>query len=162
MDNSCHILLKYIVTCRGGAWLISRDRILMRMHIYFLQPNPLLVTQHNMYELLHLLNFRHGLMMHINAYFACFMNNIIFSKIYIYAVYFLFKMFIIIYIFIFYIQIFNHRRVYIIFLFRIRICCIFNLQHFFIQIASWVWIHVSDAIPRTGLPKTGLPRSLYS
>jgi hypothetical protein len=28
-----------------------------------------------MYELLHFLNFRHGLMVHINAYFACFINK---------------------------------------------------------------------------------------
>jgi hypothetical protein len=34
-------------------------------------------------ELLDFLNFTHGLMLHINAYFACFMNNHIFEDLYL-------------------------------------------------------------------------------
>jgi hypothetical protein len=78
--------------------------------------------------------------------------SVIFSKFPIYAAYFIFKMFIIMYIFKFDVEIFSHRLGYTVFLFHMRICCIFDSQHFVVPTARWVWIRVSDAIPRTGLP----------
>jgi branched-subunit amino acid ABC-type transport system permease component len=57
----------------------------MQMHISFLQPESMLVWI--IYELLHSLNFGHGLMVHINAYFACFMNkHHIFEDLYLYCI----------------------------------------------------------------------------
>jgi hypothetical protein len=53
----------------------------MQMRISFLQPES--ISFGYMYELLHFLNFGHGLMLHMNAYFACFMNkHHIFEDIY--------------------------------------------------------------------------------
>jgi hypothetical protein len=87
-----------------------------------------------MFELLRFLNFRHGSIVHINTYiFACFMNTHIFRR----SLFMLHIFFLKLYLFFqFYIQIFNHHRVYIFFPFRIGICCIFDSQHFAIRTAS--------------------------
>jgi hypothetical protein len=47
----------------------------MQMHISFLQRKSMLLGYTRTHELLHFLNFRHGLMEHINAYFACLINE---------------------------------------------------------------------------------------
>jgi hypothetical protein len=53
-----------------------------------------------MYELLHFLNFRHGLTVHINVYFASFMNkHNIFEYIYLYCIRFFKYLSLYIYIF---------------------------------------------------------------
>jgi hypothetical protein len=50
-------------------YIIIRDRILMQMHIYFL-------------------NYGHGLMVHISAYFACFTNkHNIFEDLYLFCIF---------------------------------------------------------------------------
>jgi hypothetical protein len=65
-------------------YLMTMDRILMQKLISFLQQKLCSFGYTSMYELLHFLNFRHGLMVHINAYFACFMNrHIIFEDLYL-------------------------------------------------------------------------------
>jgi hypothetical protein len=53
--------------------IITKHRILMRMHISFLQPKRMLIWLY--VWITSFLNFRHDLMVHINAYFACFMNK---------------------------------------------------------------------------------------
>jgi hypothetical protein len=63
----------------------------MQMHISCLQKKLCLFGY--MYELLHFLNFTHGLMVHVNAYFVCFMDkHNIFEDLYLCRMFF--KMFI--------------------------------------------------------------------
>jgi hypothetical protein len=68
-----------------------------------------------MYELLHSLNFSQGLMVHINAHFAFFMEkHNIYEDLYLCCI------------------IIDYTT----FLFLIATCCIFNSEHFVVQTAG--------------------------
>jgi hypothetical protein len=68
--------MEFVKPCSCGLVLISRDQILMKMRMFFSCNQKVCSCGYtSMYELLNFLNFRHGLMIHKNAYFACFMNK---------------------------------------------------------------------------------------